>query len=300
VAGDVARGINRFARGHPLALVLAASAAAERSDLEEAAVPRVLEALTRAYLTDIDDPVARDALDAAAVTRRMTLPLLRAMLPSSAPQDAFERLRTVPFVESGRDGLILHEAVRQPIATSLKSSDPRRYRALCRSAWRYLVTSARDVHGPALWRSTADILYLLENPAVREAFFPSDVHLYSVEPSRREDAEAILNIIRKHEGREGAQALSAWWHALPSCFRVVRGPDSGVAGFYVAVDSEAVSPSLRRADPVARRWVWRSSGKIRPWSFARICGESRPWCVIRVHSRPWSSDSVSGLPPRPR
>jgi len=255
VAGDVARGINRFARGHPLALVLAASAAAERSDLEEAAVPRVLEALTRTYLTDIDDPVARDALDAAAVTRRMTLPLLRAMLPSSAPQDAFERLRTVPFVESGRDGLILHEAVKQPIATSLKSSDPSRYRALRRSAWRYLVTSARDAHGPALWRSTADILYLLENPAVREAFFPSDVHLYSVEPSRREDAEAILKIIRKHEGREGAQALGAWWHALPSCFRVVRGPDSGVAGFYVAVDAEAVPPSLLRADPVARRWA---------------------------------------------
>src|SRR5262249_40276116 len=94
-----------------------------------------------------------------------------------------------------------------------------------------------------------------ENPAVREGFFPSDVYLYSVEPSRSEDAKAILSIIRKHEGREGAQALIAWWHALPTCFRVVRGPDTEVAGFYVAVDAEAVPPSLLRADPVARRWA---------------------------------------------
>jgi len=255
VPGDVARRINRFARGHPLALVLAASAAAERSDLEEAAVPRVLEALTRTYLADVDDPVTREALGAAAVTRRMTLPLLRTMLPTAAPQDAFERLRTLPFVESGRDGLILHDAVKQAIATSLKTSDPSRDRALRRSAWRHFVTSARDVQGPALWRSTADILYLLENPAVREGFFPSDVHLYTVEPSRSEDAKAILAIARRHEGREGAQALAAWWTALPACFRVVRGPDGGVAGFYVAADAKAVPPALIRADPVVRRWV---------------------------------------------
>jgi len=188
VTGDAARRINRFACGHPLALVLAASAAAERTDLEEAAVPRVLEVLTRTYLADVDDPVAREALDAAAVTRRMTLPLLRAMLPTAAPQNAFERLRSLPFVETGRDGLIVHEAVKQAIATSLKTSDPSRYRALRRAAWRHLATPTRDVRGPALWRSTADILYLLENPEVREGFFPSGVHLCVVEPSRGEDA----------------------------------------------------------------------------------------------------------------
>jgi len=255
VTGDAARRINRFARGHPLALVLAAFAAAEWSDFEEAGIPRVVDALTRAYLADVDDPVAREALGAAAVTRRMTVPLLRAMLPTAAPQDAFERLRTVPFVEAGRDGLILHEAVKQAIAASLRTSDPDRYRALRRAAWRHLATSARDVHGPALWRSTADILYLLENPAVREAFFPSGVHLCAVETPRGEDAKAILGIARRHEGRTGARALAAWWDALPTCFRVVREPATGVAGFYAMADAAAVPPTLLRADPVVRRWA---------------------------------------------
>lgn len=244
-------------RGHPLALVLAASATAERPDLdlEEAAVPRVVDALTRTYLADVDDPITREALGAAAVARRMTLPLLRAMLPAAAPQDAFERLRALPFVESGRDGLIVHEAVKQAIAAGLKTSDPSRYRALRRAAWRHLATAARGAGGPALWRYTADILYLLENPAVREGFFPSGVHLYVVEPSRGEDAQAILAIARRHEGRDGAQALAAWWSALPACFHVVRGSGTEVAGFYAMADAAAVPPALLRADPVVRRWA---------------------------------------------
>jgi hypothetical protein len=207
------------------------------------------------YLADVDDPVAREALDAAAVTRRMTLPLLRAMLPAAAPQDAFERLRTLPFVESGRDGLTVHEAVKQAITTSLKTTDPSRYSALRRAAWRHLATSVRDVRGHGLWRSTADILYLLENPAVREAFFPSGVHLCVVEPSRSQDAKAILAIARRHEGREGAQALAAWWDALPTSFRVVREPDTDVAGFYVMGELAGVPPALLRADPIVRRWA---------------------------------------------
>lgn len=257
VTERVARRINGFARGHPLALVLAASAAEERPDLDfdEAAVPRVVDALTRSYLADVEDPVTRETLGAAAVTRRMTLPLLRAMLPGAAPQDAFERLRALPFVESGRDGLIVHDAVKQAIAATLKASDPGRYRALRRAAWRHLGTAARRTGGPALWRYTADILYLLENPAVREAFFPSGVHHYVVEPSRAEDSEAILGIARMHEARDGAKALEAWWAALPACFHVVRGPEGKVDGFYVMSDSAEVPQALLRADPVVRSWV---------------------------------------------
>jgi len=257
IAGDAARRINGFARGHPLALVLAGSAAAERPDLDfdEDTVPRVVDALAQTYLADVNDPVTREALGAAAVARRVTLPLLRAMLPTAAPQDAFERLRALPFVEGGRDGLIVHEAVKQAIAATLKASDPGRYRALRRAAWRHLGTAASRTGGPALWRYTADILYLLENPAVREAFFPSGVNRYAVEPSHDGDGEAILAIARKHEGRDGVRILAAWWSALPRCFHVVRGPQEKVDGFYVMSDATAVPASLLRADPVAQRWA---------------------------------------------
>ena len=106
-----ARRLNRFARGHPLALRLATVAAAERPgmNLEEAALQRIIEELARVYLAEVSDPLTRRALEAASVTRRVTVPLLGAMLPDIAPADAFERLRHLPFVETARDGLMVHD-----------------------------------------------------------------------------------------------------------------------------------------------------------------------------------------------
>jgi hypothetical protein len=74
-------------------------------DLEATTIPHVVEELTRLYLADIDDPLTRRVLDASAVVRRATLSLLGAMLPDAAPQDAYDRLCALPFVESGREGL---------------------------------------------------------------------------------------------------------------------------------------------------------------------------------------------------
>jgi len=126
-----ARRANRFAHGHPLSLVLAASALRERPDLhlEEGAIPAVVEELTQTFLSGVDDPLTRDVLDAASVVRRVTQSVLHAMLPSAAPQDAFERLRTLPFVERRRDGLIIHDTVKRAIATLLHASDPARQRS---------------------------------------------------------------------------------------------------------------------------------------------------------------------------
>ena len=42
-----------------------------------------------------------------------------------------------------------------------------------------------------MWRYTADLLFILENPAVREAFFPTSEHRYFVEPARPGDWPAI-------------------------------------------------------------------------------------------------------------
>ena len=62
-------------------------------------------------------------------------------------------------------------------------------------AYRYFMTELRGAPASDLWRYTADLLYLLENPVVREAFFPSSGQEYAVEPARIEDGQAILDII---------------------------------------------------------------------------------------------------------
>ena len=106
VSGGEAKRINRFVRGHPLALRLAASAVAERPGLvlEGAAFQGIFQRLTSLYLADVNDAITRQGLEAASVVRRATQSLLGAMLPNAAPQDVYDRLLSLPFVESGRTG----------------------------------------------------------------------------------------------------------------------------------------------------------------------------------------------------
>jgi len=256
VKEEDARRINRLTRGHPLALRLAASVVTERlaSHLEEATVQRIVEELTRLYLSDVHDPLTRKALEAASVVRCATQSLLKAMLPDAAPQDVFERLWALPFVESGRDGLMVHDAVRGVIAASLKAADPNAYRDYRRAAWRQLRTEVRSAGTAELWRYTADMLYILENPVVREAFFPSDVHQFAIEPARHEDGAAIQAIIERHEGPESARLLKTWWTRSPETFYAVRNSEGKVVGFTCICDLAAINPAFLQEDPVARGW----------------------------------------------
>ena len=111
--------VNRFAHGHPLSLILAAGAPA---------MPAVFDTLAGLYLDGLD-PATRRALDAASVTRRVTLSLLAALLPDDVPHEAFARLRALPFTELGADGLVVQETVRETAAALLRAGDPAAHRA---------------------------------------------------------------------------------------------------------------------------------------------------------------------------
>src|SRR6185437_5758089 len=79
--GEAAR-VNRLARGHPLALRLAATARAGRSALTvpDAALMAVVAEFAAQHLAGLDAET-RTVVDAAGVVRRPTLSLLGAMLP---------------------------------------------------------------------------------------------------------------------------------------------------------------------------------------------------------------------------
>jgi len=254
VGEQEAQRIKRVARGHPLALELAASAATARSGvaLEDALVQGVVEVLSRMYLADVEEPLTRSALQAGSVVRRITQSLLRAMLPDAAPQDAFERLGALPFVESTRDGLHVHDAVQEAVSGNLRAGNPMLYRDLRRAAWRQLRSEVRAAGVSELWRYTADILYLLENPVLREAFFPSGAQEVTVQPALPEDDAAIRAIAHLHEGDQGAESLLTWWQRVPQSFSVMRDGRGTVAGFYCMFDPTVIGRDLLNTDPITR------------------------------------------------
>ncbi len=256
LAVDQARRINRHTRGHPLALRLAASAALERPGLEfeEETVQGVVEELTHLFLADVKDPETREGLEAASVVRRITHSLLAAMLPDSASQGIYDRLGELPFVESRRDGLRLQDAVHDALSEVLHAGDPSRCRDYRRRAWHQLSSEVRGAGIAELWRYTADMLYLIENPVTREAFFPSGTQEFVVEPARPDDGAAIHAIAAKHEGPQGSALLDTWWANLPAAFHVVREGDGSVVGFYCIFDPDTVDPAWMMSDPLVRGW----------------------------------------------
>ncbi|HWQ24869.1 MAG TPA: winged helix-turn-helix domain-containing protein [Gaiellaceae bacterium] len=251
-----ARRLNRIARGHPLALTLAAAGVAERPELglEDAASGRIIDQLARLYFDEVDDRLARRALEAASVVRRATEPLLGAMLEEEDPAQATARLLALPFVDAGRDGLVVHEAVREAIGGFLRGANPVRYRAYRRAAWRELREEVGEASPDELWRYTADMLYLIENPVVREAFFPSGAQPLAVEPARPADAAAIAAIARRHEPAEAAALLETWWAEEPGTFSVVRDRDGIVTGFFTLLTTDHIRRPRTFDDPVVASW----------------------------------------------
>lgn len=254
-AGATAR-IQAFARGHPLALRLAARALLEdpSADLERMTLPHVLEKLARAHLEDVADPAMRRTLEACCVMRRVRHSLLEAIAPAAAGDGAYERLQRLPFVEPSPEGLWIHDAVREAVAASLRMADPARHRSARQSAWRQLREELAGAGPRELWTCTADMLYLLENPVVREAFFPSEAQALHVEPAGDEDGAAIEEILAHHDGEEAARHLSGWRERHPAAFHVVRESHGAAAGFYCMFEPSAVADSALERDPLTRAW----------------------------------------------
>jgi NACHT domain len=256
VDSTVAARVARVARGHPLSLQLAVGALAERPGLpaEDAVLTPMVEELARLYIDGLD-PVTRRALDAAAVVRRTTLSLLEAMLPADDPAELFGALRALPFAEVGAQGLVVHDTVRTASSALLKASDPARHRAHRRAAWTRLRAELRTAGRADLWRYTADLLYLVENPIVRDAFFPSGSDELTIEPAHATDHAAIAELSAAQQGPEASALVETWWRSVPGTFRVVRDADGVVQGFSSLCQPQDVSRSLLRSDPVTTIWL---------------------------------------------
>jgi class 3 adenylate cyclase len=252
--GQIQR-LSRFARGHPLALELAASALRTQPDLEidEGPPPKVLRQLTQAFLTGLS-PEVMQVVEAAATVRRVTEPLLRALLDCADVRAFFGQLQDLPFVDTTHDGLLFHDVVRETVAKDLARRDHERYRTYRSQAWRFFTREARVANARGLWQCTADMLYLIDNPAVREGFFPQGASAFRVEPAVTEDAESIRQIAHAAEPKQAASWITAWWERAPERFSAARSRDNNLEAFYILFDPFDVDRDLLKIDPLTNAW----------------------------------------------
>ena len=299
------RAIATFAMGHPLALVMAGAASTQRPSGSNRTPQSAISAIAQRFLAEVEEPQLREAVRAASVVRRVTRSLLRASMPSLQDDLLFDRLASLPFMESARDGLLMHDAVREAIRTDLEAIDPPTCQRYRRAAWQQLNHEAKSAAFGNLWRYSADLIFLINNPAIREAFFPRDVAKFYVERARAGDGAAIVSIAAEHEGHEAALIVEGWWKYLPTSFYAIRDARGEIAGFYCLLDADDAAPSVVRSDPLALAWVRHlrqhplSKGKtallLRRW-LSREHGES----PSPVQAAAWLDIKRQYLERRPR
>lgn len=200
------------------------------------------------------DPDLQQASHASAVVRRVTRPMLEALCPDIDASSLYDRLAGLPLFESRDDGLAMRESGRRHFNARLQAADPARYRQFQQRAWRVLRRQLREAPRADLWRYTADTIFLLQNPVIREAFFPSESSQYVVEPSQGCDQAAIFGIVDQHEGKTNRLALKLWWQHIPEAFHVVRDRRHEVVGFYTLARPGTLGADWMNQDPVARNW----------------------------------------------
>lgn len=249
--------VKSFARGHPLALEMAAAAMRKQPNLEikEGPPPKVLQQLTQAFLAGLSLETM-EAVEATSTVRRVTEPLLGALLAVSGGREIFDNLQTLPFIDVTADGLVFHDVVRDVISKDLARRDPERYRTYRRRAWSYFYKESQRAVARSLWQYTADLLFLIENPIVREAFFPEGATEIRVEPATASDATDIRNIVRSFESKESARLIERWWDKHPETFSVAKTRDGKLAAFYNLFEPDKVNRALLAEDPLTSVW-WR-------------------------------------------
>ncbi len=245
---DRTEAIVDWADGSPLALTLAAGAAADDGDwtpADDGENHEILRALVR-RLAEAEIRGVRLSVLAVAATARVTTPeMLDAVLPTGDAEGAYERLRALSFSEPVGDGLALHELVRKALRADLRRRDPDRDRELRRRIIDHLFERAE--RGDALM--AIEMAELIENPVIRWGFGWEGSIDYRIDDVRPGDGERIAELMAERH-------LDDWWaltHRLlseaPDRVALARDRHDQVCGF-LSYMSPATAPAFADEDPI--------------------------------------------------
>lgn len=277
VPADQHEAVLDFTHGHPLALVLVAELFKQDPDrkFRPEAAPDVIRALLERFMAEVPSPTHRAALEAAALVRVLTEPLLATMLelPEEQARELFDWLRGCSFVEAGPYGLYPHDLVREVLATDLKWRNPDRHSALLGRARAFYAERLRQSRGPALDRFLLDYMFLhRNNPAVRPFYAVGESYDYFADVLRPDDPAELEAMVCRHEGPESARILVHWAGRQPHGFVVFRDSRHRPAGFILFVALHQVGPDDVAVDPGVRAALdyLDRTGPLRPGEAATM------------------------------
>ena len=118
-----------FARGHPMALELAANSVVSKptQNITYKSFPNIIHQLTQDFLLGLDSKT-RETLECVSIVRRYDDNLLKHLLNQNYEAAIFDELLELPFISLTGEGCLVHDIVRETIARELSIRDPKRYK----------------------------------------------------------------------------------------------------------------------------------------------------------------------------
>ncbi|GLZ32416.1 hypothetical protein Lesp02_46040 [Lentzea sp. NBRC 105346] len=221
-----------FTHGHPLALALLADVCAQ-SDLPNiTATPEVLNTLLRSLIGTVPSPLHLTALEACSQVLVTTEPLLAALLDVPDARVIFDWLRDLSIMDYAPRGLVLHDFVRETLATELRWRQPDAYSLLHQRARTYY-----QQQFPAQQAVLLDFAFLhRDSPVLGPYLKHVNAAADDFAVTRTSDVEwnSLREVIAVHEGEESASEADRWYREQPHSVSVIRNRDGAAVGLIVA------------------------------------------------------------------
>ncbi|MCC9076438.1 ATP-binding protein [Litorilinea aerophila] len=245
--------------GHPLALSLVAEEFAQRPSIRFTLTEAtdVIQALLERLVQKVPGPAHRAALEASAMVRVVTEPLLSSMLNLPEVAELFAWLRDLSFVSSGQDGLYLHDLVRDTLAADLRWRNPLWYRELHRRARDFFAGHLEQTHGLEQQRILVDYVFLHRDNIMLRSFLDwqmRDSHIL-VDRLAPEDPPQVVEMVARHEGEDSARLAAHWLNIQPESVVVYRSDAGELLGFLMMLALPQLRPEERAVDPGVQA-VW--------------------------------------------
>lgn len=246
-----------FTHGHPLALSLVADVFAQKQGVyfDPEAAPDIIHLLLQQLVRKVPGPAYRATLEACALVRVMTEPLLAAMLALPDAHDLFDWLRGLSVIEAGPEGLFPHDLAREALVTDLRWRNPDWYNELHHRARLYYMGHLNQVQGIEQQRMIWDYIFLHRDNAVVRPFFEwqGGGGGIIVEGQQPGDAPQVHALVAAHEGDASARLAEHWLARQPQgaiLFRDTSAAGSpGLAGVLQMVALNQVTAEDVAMDP---------------------------------------------------
>lgn len=245
-------GAVEFTRGHPLALALVGEVLRHGEPFTPEGSPDVLAVLVDRFLRTVPTVAHVEALEAAAVVRVLTEPLLQALLPAADARALFAWLRGLPIVDSGPSGLVLHDLARDVVDADLRWRNPSRHQDLHERARRSYLGELPAADAPGRSSALLDLMYLHDDlrPFLRPPDRETPTAGLRVGTLRDvDDVPAITAMVARHEGEPSADLARHWCERRPDAWLVVRDSGGVPVGTVCLLDVQDATADDMTTDP---------------------------------------------------